>query len=795
MNVAFRKVWRELWNNKGRTLLVVCSIGVGVLAVGMVAASNAIIARQLMRSQTARQPSNVVLALRGLVDDDTLRALVRLPGVVDADGVASMSIRWKPTLDAEWQSASMIALDDYEHQKFDLVELRSGVFPTSESLAVEFNHVAPYGLPPNGSAIYFEVNHKPKAVILGGTVRDPGQSPPPLTDTPTFYATRAMLTLLGGWRDYSRVRFTIPDYTKQKAEATAAVVEERLKKIGVTVESVQTQDPRRHAAQDILDGVALILDVMAVLSLGLSVVLVVNTINALITQQVPQIGIMKTVGGLNHQIATLYLAGVTVYGLLSLAFAVPIGAWGGVALAQWMLRFMNVPASTFEILPVSLLLQIFAGLLAPLGAALWPIAQGASISVREALNAYGLGTGRYGTGLLDRLLGRLYGLPRMATLALRNTFRRLGRVAMTEITLIAAGAVFLMIISTQYSFDKAFAEIFGGFGYDVLVGFDQAQRIDKIVPMIESRPNVTRAEMWVWYTAKGRKPGDASPGGAQQIFLRGIPADTQLFKPELTAGRNLDPRDDRALLLNQKIARDLGLGVGQQIELDFGEAGTSQWTIVGLLFDLTGRQTTAYVLREPLNLELRSVGRASVAEIRGAVKTLAAQEAIESDLRAYFESQGISVSFIETALKSRQQASAQFSILTTLLLIMTILIAIVGSVGLSGTLSINVLERRREIGVMRAVGASSLDVAFIFMSEGLLLGVVSWVLSAPLSLLAGRYFVEALGQVVNFPAVYYYSFTGLWLWLTIVVVLSLLASGLPARRATQISVRESLAYE
>jgi putative ABC transport system permease protein len=216
---------------------------------------------------------------------------------------------------------------------------------------------------------------------------------------------------------------------------------------------------------------------------------------------------------------------------------------------------------------------------------------------------------------------------------------------------------------------------------------------------------------------------------------------------------------------------------------------------VGLLFDLTGRQTTAYVLREPLNLELRSVGRASVAEIRGAVKTLAAQEAIESDLRAYFESQGISVSFTETALKSQQQASAQFSILTTLLLIMTILIAIVGSVGLSGTLSINVLERRREIGVMRAVGASSLDVAFIFMSEGLLLGVVSWVLSAPLSLLAGRYFVEALGQVVNFPAVYYYSFTGLWLWLTIVVVLSLLASGLPARRATQISVRESLAYE
>jgi putative ABC transport system permease protein len=174
---------------------------------------------------------------------------------------------------------------------------------------------------------------------------------------------------------------------------------------------------------------------------------------------------------------------------------------------------------------------------------------------------------------------------------------------------------------------------------------------------------------------------------------------------------------------------------------------------------------------------------------------LAEQEAIEQDLRALFKAHGIEVSFSDTALSDQEQSSAQFSILTTLLLIMTFLIAVVGSFGLSGTLSINVLERRREIGVMRAVGADSRDVAFIFMGEGLLLGVLSWAQAAPISALAGRYFVQALGQVVEFPALYHYSLTGLWVWLIIVVGLSLLASWLPARRATQISVRESLAYE
>ena len=796
MNVAFRKVWRDLWKNKGRTVLVVLSIAVGVLALGMITASNTLMKRQMSMAQAASRPSNVILFLSGLVDDETVHSLARLPEVVDAEGVAAMSIRWKPSLDAEWQSASVIALDDYEHQKFDLVELRSGRWPDSKSVAVEFNHVSPYRVPAVGGTIYFEVNDRAKPMTLGGTVRDPQQFPPPFTEQPTFYATRDTLVLLGGYRDYSQIKFTIPAYGKQEAEAAAAVVEKRLNKLGVGVGFVQTQDPQRHFLQDLMDGVGLVLSVMAILSLLLSTILVVNTINALIAQQVPQIGIMKTVGGLSRQIATLYLAGVAVYGLLSLALAVPLGALGGDALAQWMLSLINVPAAPFEILRLSLLYQIGAGLLTPLLAGLWPVMQGVAISVREALNAYGLGTGRYGGRFLDRILGRVQGLPRMAALSLRNTFRRAGRVALTEITLIAAGTIFMMVISTHYSFNQTILQIFRGFGYDVIIGFEQFQRIEEIVPLIETRPNVERAEMWIFYTAKANAPGAEGPGSEHEVFLRGIPKDTQLFTPELTAGRNLNPADGHALLLNQKLARKIGLGVGDRVMLNLGDAGESTWTIVGLIFDLAGRdQNTAYLHRDTLNAELGRVGRASVAEITGKVQTLEAQTAIEKDMRDFFKSQGISLSFTNTALKEQRNANAQFSILTTLLLIMTFLIAVVGSFGLSGTLSINVLERRREIGVMRAVGASSQDVGFIFMGEGLLLGVLSWAQAVPLSMVAGRYFVEALGQVIDFPAVYPYSFTGVWVWLGIVVVLSLLASGLPARRATQISVRESLAYE
>ena len=796
MNVAFRKVWRDLWNNKGRTLLVVLSIAVGVLALGLITTSNTLLTRQMTVSQIASQPSNVIMYLAGTIDDDTVKSIDRLPDVVDAEGASSLGLRWKPTLDAEWQSASIVALDDYENQRFDVVTLLQGAWPTSGAMAVEFNHVTPYSVPPLGGTIYFEVNNRPRAVQVTGVVRDPQQFPPPFTSQPTFYATRDQLAVLGGSPDFGQLKFSIAAYTEAEAERVAEVVEERLERLGVGVGFVQLQDPQRHFLQDLMDGVGLILSVMAVLSLGLSTILVVNTINAVIAQQVPQIGIMKTIGGLSPEISMLYLSGVAVYGVLSLAVAVPIGALGGDALARWMLQLINIPATRFEVLRLALLYQLGAGLLTPLLAGFYPVLQGVSISVREALNAYGLGSGRYGRSLLDRLVASIQGLPRTLLLAVRNTFRRPGRVALTQVTLVAAGAIFMMVVSTHYSFNQTILQIFSGFGYDVILSFEQPQRIDEIVPVLEAQPGVERAEMWVFSSAQGRVPGTTGPGSEEEVFLRGIPADTLLFTPELNAGRNLDPADGHALLLNQKLARRMGLDVGDQIVLALGNNGDSTWTIVGLIFDLAGRdQNTAYMHRDTLNLDLNQVGRATVAELTLPIKTAAAQQAMERQLRDYFQARSIGLASTDTAIDEQEQANAQFSILTTLLLIMTFLIAVVGSFGLSGTLSINVLERRREIGVMRAVGASSGDVGFVFVTEGLLLGLLSWATAVPISLVAGRYFVDALGVVIDFPAVYHYSTTGVWVWLAIVVVLSLLASWLPARRATRISVRESLAYE
>ncbi len=776
MNTAYRKVLRDLWGNKGRTLLVVVSIAAGVLAVGMITASNRILARQILQAHQASNPAHAHLFLSGSVDDATVRSLATTPGLAGIEGFTELTVQWKTDLSADWREASLIALSDYRAQGYDQVTLNEGGWPAKGTLAVESNHLVPYDVSGLDATVYFNVNERPRAMPVTGLVRDPFQFPPPFGIRPAFYVTQSEMFRLTGFTGYDTLRFTVPEYSEPAVEAVAEVIDEKLQRQGLSVGFVQVLHPDRHFVQDTIDGVGLVLAVMAVASLGLSTFLVVNTVNALIAQQIPQIGIMKAVGGLRGQIATLYLAGVAVYGVLSLALAVPLGS--------------------FEILPTSLLYQILTGLLTPFLAALYPVLKGAQIAVAQALSAYGLGTGRYGAGLIDRLLGRLRGLPRLTILSLRNTFRRPGRVALTMLTLTVAGAIFMLVLSTHHSFNFTMEKIFRGFGFDVLIGFQQPQRIDEVLPLIEARPNVERAEMWYFRSGEAQLAGAADADPMHEIFVRGVPRDSQLFAPELVAGRYLDQADGHAMLLNQKLARRMGVGVGDEILVELPGSGEAHWTVVGLIFDLSGRdQDTGYVYADVLSRELNLVGQSSVAEVKTVEESLAVQLAVEKDLRDYFEAQGIGISFSDTSLENREQANAQFNILTTVLLVMTILMAFVGSIGLSGTLSINVIERRREIGVMRAGGASSLGVFRVFTTEGLLLGLISWVQAVPLSLLFGPLFVQALGDVIDFPAVYDVSFQGIWLWLGIVIVLSLVASWLPARRAIQISVNESLAYE
>jgi putative ABC transport system permease protein len=120
----------------------------------------------------------------------------------------------------------------------------------------------------------------------------------------------------------------------------------------------------------------------------------------------------------------------------------------------------------------------------------------------------------------------------------------------------------------------------------------------------------------------------------------------------------------------------------------------------------------------------------------------------------------------------------------------------VGSIGLTGTMGMNVLERTREIGIMRAIGATDEQIMKTVMVEGIIIGLISWFLGAivslPITILLSRIISLA---IFNSPSQFILSPKGFFIWLALVLVLSAVASVLPARNAARLTIREVLAYE
>jgi putative ABC transport system permease protein len=318
-------------------------------------------------------------------------------------------------------------------------------------------------------------------------------------------------------------------------------------------------------------------------------------------------------------------------------------------------------------------------------------------------------------------------------------------------------------------------------------------RIDEAEALAAAQPGVAHVEAWTFRSGTALRQADDTTG--ERVSLRALPPETQVFQPAIVQGRWLLPGDDHAIVLNNKLASDLGLSVGQAVTLDFEGIDKRAWTIVGTVFDLSSRQSSAYVPRDVFLRDIGLAGRTSSLQVRTTSQAAAFELSVADRLRAAFEAQGIRVGGTFTGAEGRRQNQNQFDILVALLLVMSGLIAVVGSIGLAGTLSINVLERRREIGVMRAIGASSRNVAGLFVGEGLLLGLLAWALAIPLSVPAGYLFSEALGSLFDFQMIFRFSWLGATIWLLAIVILSIAASAVPALRATRLSVRDSLAYE
>lgn len=802
MGVIRYKIWKDLWSNKARTLQVVLIISMGAFAIGMIITTRNLVVQGMDDIWATSSPASIGMWASPSVDDETMNILSRIDGVENVDGYAENTAEWRIGDDGEWLPAVVIARRDYEDQKYAKLDLESGAWPGKYTAVTGQGADAVYGAY-EGETITLRVAGYERTFTISGTAYDPNAQPPSFGGNAQFFLTQANFEGLFDVAGYNRILAGMESFDQTRALHIANTIDDKLERQGVQSGGMlppngeRVVSPERHFFQTTMDGIFLVLGVMAVLALGLGLFLVYNTINAIIMQQTDQIGVMKAIGASSWQILAIFLLYVFCFGLLSLLIAIPLGALGGWALNIFLLNSFNAEPGAFAISWPAIIAQLILAIAAPLLVALVPVTAGARITVREAVSSYGLSTH---TTLLDRLIAKLKKVSRLVLLTVSNTFRHKWRVALTQITLVLSGLIFMMVMSvgdsTSYTFNDLLFSILNS---NINLGLEDSERISRVEALTMQHPDVKAVEMWSISGGSGRpyqnEASDDDPG----VTVFGVPAATTLYGYQLREGRWLNESDTYAVVLNQDVAKRMGVSVGDSVTLDLNSTKEVDWLVVGTLFDPL-ISDSAHVPRNVLLHERVSVGRTNTVWVQIKDGSPLNEQRVVTDLRQMYEANGIDVSpggilaGQDTSSKIVDIFSTQFGTIITLLAVMALVIGIVGSISLSGVLSLNVIERQREIGVMRAIGAPTWDIIRLFVGEGLILGWLSWLIALPFSLIAGRFMTSALSTALDTEIVYHYTPQGALYWLAIITVLSILASGLPARKATRVSVRQSLAY-
>ncbi|HEY0785606.1 MAG TPA: ABC transporter permease, partial [Acidobacteriaceae bacterium] len=446
-----------------------------------------------------------------------------------------------------------------------------------------------------------------------------------------------------------------------------------------------------------------------------------------------------------------------------------------------------------------------AALGVPLAAAAVPLARGTRIPVREALSDFGVDSHSFGSTRLDRILVAVSGPSRLLLLVTRNTLRRRRRFFWTVSALAASGVLFLSALNFRASLVHTLNRAFAATSSDLSVSFDRMYPIDALIHGTRSVPGIARAEAWTLTEASlvtaddqptALSPGSRAPGQGRtdgRFTVLGLPSATQLIHLEMLAGRPLAPADSDAIVLNSALqSRYPALAIGDTLHLRTGSAVTS-WHVIGFCREPFS-PALAYVSQRRLNDLSGQAGMANHLRIALHAANAARLATDRAILDRTYEHDAIRVTGSITPADARYGFDQHLLMIYSFLLVTAALVAWIGGLNLVTSTTLNAIERQREIGVLRAIGATTRWIVLLVVAESVFTSLVSWLLAVllawPVSKAFGDWLVFALfhtGLDFRFDPL------GPPLWLAFSLLLALAAGVPPAIRTARVTIYNALA--
>jgi len=786
-----RKSVTDLSRRKSRTFFAVATLALAVASIGLFATPT-LMNRAMSAEVAADQLPDLTIYTRPLVlGQAQLAALAAVPNVHAVEPRSSFGGR--VYVGDRRASAQVLGIPDFTSQAVNVVHVASGAAPGTGAVLTDAQN-AKQGLLDVHAGQTVQIiaaDGVVRSLSVTGEGRNLGGAQTVTSDsTIVLYATPATVASLSRTPGYDELFFTLADTRPAAVNATITDIRRTLAAVpGFTGFSDLPQVraagdwPGKSRFQD-FSKFFYIITLLALLS---ALVLIANTVTTLVAEQTSEIGIMKAVGGRRRQIAAVYLKTALLLGGLGTVAGIALGILLAYVLTSFLGSALFAASVGFGIDWTIVLASALVGLAGPPLAALPAIRRAVRVPVRDALEATGSAVG--GQDASDRLLARIRFLPRPAQIGLRNVGRRRRRSLSTALVIALAVGTMLAALGMITAAANASRASWGDHGEDV-----------NIVP-VTGRSLDARAEALIRAT-----PGVAvvEPHFATDITLDGQDAriwavqQATMFHYRITAGRWYTPAEEQArahvAVIEQAIAQTTGTRLGDTITVQT-ESGPASFRVIGISPQQQENGTALFVPLTTMHAVLTGM---PADDSDFWVQTTSHDHAfidrtttaIENTLTAHGYDVTSEIVYVKLA-----NEIASYRTLTTTLAVAGLLVVAIGMAGLANALTMSVLERTREIGILRSIGARARDIRRIFATETLTLAVAGWLIGIPLGYLLDLFLVWMVKKVANtnnltlaFPP------WNLALALAGTILLALLITLVPISRAVHLRPGHALRY-
>jgi putative ABC transport system permease protein len=794
-----RKAWGDLARHRARTLLAVFTLCIAIASVGFLAVPallNAAMNRQVQESHL----DDVELSTRTLdLSPAQLSALGHLPGVAAvATGLGYVT---EATTSSGTRNVELLG-GDLASSPVDTVPLLTGRMPgPGEVLADAANGRAAAFAVPNGGTI--DVRAASGALVslrVSGTGMNLAATPGANgSTTAVFYTSAATVESLAGVRGVNGLAFRLTDDTP--AGASKAITAVRSYLTAQTGADPITALPAIRAAgqwpgKSTFDHLTALLYIITILAFASALFLIAATMNTLIAEQATEIAILKTLGGRRRQIGGIILRTAAILGVAGAVLGTILGIVIAYLLAHYFAETIIDVSVGFGISIPVVVTSLVLGPALAVAASLPALRRGLRRPVAETLA--GAGTAGFGGGRLDRLVARSgllsgTGVPGSVRMGVRNALRQKRRSAATIAQVAVAAGLAIAFLSLGQSITTVINQTFANLRFSVGVGLTSGSRpfTSQALAIAASTPGITGAQPVETSSVKYHGQVYAAWGlGPHPLYSYRLSAGHWFTPADLTAaGQTATP----PVVLGPAVARAAHASVGQTLTLDTAK-GTTHVRVIGIDTGQNNNGGTVYFPLPALKSLDGTAGAANSLWLTTASTDHAAIDRAAAAVASRLTAAGLRVSTVDIYVLQADFTATTTTVLT-IVQILGLLVVAITLMGLVSALSMAVIERTREIGILRCLGARARHIRRVFSAEAVVLAAAGWVVAVPLGwgIYQGLLALILHNSDVSLPQ----EFPPVIPLITLagIVVLTLIVIRGPLHRATRIQPGTALRYQ